>query len=602
MLNLGDDLKLPALEAQTQTFVVYGNKGMGKTNFGTVFAEELFRNHLRFSWIDPVGVAWGLKHSVDGKGEGLEVLVLGGVHGDLAIEPTGGEVIADFVVDENVSVVIDISRHATGRMWTRSEKVKFVRDYMQRLYARQGERRRPIMQIIDECGRFAPEISGSIKGQEHILESRAAIEEVCELGRNIGIGVLLITQRSARMAKSVSELAEMMVGFRTTGPNSIASIVKWFGEHIPRPRHNELVERLRKLPKGTPLIVSPGWLDLEGEYAIRARETFDSSDTPIAGQEREPTGEGAKVVDLNAYRERIAATVEKAEADDPKALHREIERLKHQLEQKPPPVVEAADPIEIEVPIEVPILQVDEAEILRGSVETLVKVVQKIESTSKTIEAAVSAASADFSARLERRESDRAKAAKGDISRNAITQKVTRRPAPEQTDVSIEAPKLKKGERHMLAVLADRFPLKSTKPQIAQLAGYTRKSSTTGVYLAKLKRLALLEEIEKGQFVITSDGFAAIGRSHPDQAVTVEEIRNMWRGALKAGERRFFDLLVEAYPAGLTRDELAASAGHSLASSSIGVYLGVLKRNDLATQEGDRYYASADLVDEGAAA
>jgi len=205
-LHIADDLSLPALEAQTQTIVVYGGKGMGKTNFGSVVAEELAANGLRFSWLDPVGVSWGLKHSSDGRGPGVELLILGGIHGDLPIVPTAGEVVADFVVDEDVSVIIDISRHASGKMWSGGEKTRFVLEYMKRLYSRQGERRRPLMQIIDECGRFAPE--NPPKGAIDIMECRAAIEEVVELGRNVGIGVMLMTQRSARMAKSVSESAD----------------------------------------------------------------------------------------------------------------------------------------------------------------------------------------------------------------------------------------------------------------------------------------------------------------------------------------------------------------------------------------------------------
>lgn len=330
VLNLGPNLKLPALEAQTQTLVVYGGKGMGKTNFAAALAEEFAKNNLRFSWIDPVGVAWGLKHSADGRGPGVSVLILGGIHGDMPIEPTGGEVVADLVVDEDVSVIVDISRHASGKMWTHADKIRFVRDYCTRLFERQGERRRPIMQIIDEAGRFVPQ---SIqKGMEDVAACMGAIEQLVELGRNVGVGVALITQRSARMNKSVSELAEMMVAFRTVGPRSIDAIVDWFGEHVPRDQQKTLVERLRQLDRGTALIVAPGWLRLEGEYALRARETFDSSETPVAGQERVPTGKGAQV-DIDKYLERMAEVVERAEANDPKVQRDKVAKAMKRLTQ-----------------------------------------------------------------------------------------------------------------------------------------------------------------------------------------------------------------------------------------------------------------------------
>jgi hypothetical protein len=46
--------------------VIYGGKGMGKTNLGGVLVEELDSAGLRFAVIDPMGVWWGLRHSAAG--------------------------------------------------------------------------------------------------------------------------------------------------------------------------------------------------------------------------------------------------------------------------------------------------------------------------------------------------------------------------------------------------------------------------------------------------------------------------------------------------------------------------------------------------------
>jgi DNA helicase HerA-like ATPase len=274
---MGPEFKLP-LDAQTQTLIIYGGKGMGKSSCATVLAEELSAAHLKFSVIDPMGVLYGLKHAADPSGPGLDVLLLGGLHGDIPIEPTAGAVVADLVVDENVSTVIDISRRPNGTMWGVGERIRFVADYLTRLYERQGERMRPLMQLIDECGRFAPQLIPH--GSPEIARCVGAVERLVEEGRNVGVGVCLITQRSARMNKSVSELAECMIAFRTVGPRSIDAIVDWFGEHVPKERWKHLVERLRALPRGTALVVSPGWLQFEGEVAIRQRWTLDTSATP----------------------------------------------------------------------------------------------------------------------------------------------------------------------------------------------------------------------------------------------------------------------------------------------------------------------------------
>jgi len=98
---------------------------------------------------------------------------------------------------------------------------------------------------------------------------------VCEEGRNIGIGLTLITQRSARLNKNVAELADLLVSFRVVGPNSIDAITDWMGDHIAKDKHKSVVEELRRLPVGNALVISPGWLQHEGVVPIRMRETFD---------------------------------------------------------------------------------------------------------------------------------------------------------------------------------------------------------------------------------------------------------------------------------------------------------------------------------------
>src|SRR5881394_2325519 len=107
-LHIASDLSLPP-DAQTQTLIVYGGKGMGKTNLAAVLCEELQRTHARFCYLDPVGVAWGIRHGATRSKPGLKVLALGGLHGDLPIDPSAGAVVADLVVDETVDVLIDIS-------------------------------------------------------------------------------------------------------------------------------------------------------------------------------------------------------------------------------------------------------------------------------------------------------------------------------------------------------------------------------------------------------------------------------------------------------------------------------------------------------------
>lgn len=340
------DLSLPR-ESITATLVVYGGKGMGKTNLGNVLVEEWQKQGDRWCVLDPMGVWWGLRHSADGKGPGIECVILGGAHGDIPIEPTGGAIIADLVIDEQVNTIIDFSRKHNGQMWTISEKIRFVTDYTYRLFQRQGElvegrRREPMMQILDEAARYIPQVIPS--GAIDLAKCVAAWEQVCEEGRNIGLGVTFLTQRSARMNKSVSELADVMFAFRTIGPNSLSAVMDWLGEHVEKGHVRELAAQVRELEVGQALVVSPGWLKLEKIAKIRARETFDSSATPKPGQRaRRVTGKAAKP-DLEKYHQRMAETIEKVKADDPKTLRAQIVALQKEIREKPSVQVIAGKP------------------------------------------------------------------------------------------------------------------------------------------------------------------------------------------------------------------------------------------------------------------
>ena len=343
-LNIGSGLPLPK-NVVTSTLIVYGGKGMGKTNFGSVLVEEMNKAGLRWSVLDPIGVWWGLRHSRDGKGPGIECLILGGIHGDFPLEPTGGHVAADLVADEQVNVLIDFSRKPSGEMWSIGEKTRFVTDYANRLFQRQGQmiggfRREPIFQVLDEAARYIPQIIPA--GNPDLAKCLSAWNMLVEEGRNVGLGVGLLTQRSARMNKSVSELADAMIAFRIVGPNSIAAVMDWMGEHVPKEHIRKLIEQVRALERGTALVVSPGWLRYEGMVQIRERETFDSSATPKPGERpRRVSGKPAKP-DLDKYLERMKATIERAKADDPKELRREIADLKKQL-SSPKPTLTAPD-------------------------------------------------------------------------------------------------------------------------------------------------------------------------------------------------------------------------------------------------------------------
>jgi hypothetical protein len=589
-LQISPELTFPA-DTVTSTIVVYGGKGMGKTNLGSVIAEELKRARQRFSVIDPVGVWWGLQYAADGKGPGLEVLILGGVHGDIPIEPTGGAIVADLVADEEVDVVIDISRRPNGSMWSAGDKIRFVTDYCTRLYERQGERRRPIMQIIDEAGRYVPQTMPS--GAIDLAKCVGAIEQLVELGRNVGVGVCLITQRSARMNKSVSELAECMIAFRTVGPLSINAILDWFGEHVEKSRWKELLEQLRSLPRGHALVVSPGWLEFEGVVQVRARETFDSSATPTSSDRRRTTGQAAKP-DLGKYRERMAATIEKAKADDPKALRARIAQLEAEAKKKP---AAAGKTKTVEIPVVKPttvkalerVVDRCDGAIARvnGVAVTLREYIEKAQARGTELQVVRDAVVGELRAL---RVGDRfERVLRTTLGKDAPAVTVVRVPtsAPRPAGGAGDA-SLPKGERAILTAAAQR-PDGVTREQLTVLTGYKRSSRDT--YVQRLRERGHLEA-QGEQLVATQAGVDALG-SDFEPLPTGAALRAHWLKELPEGERRVLEVVIGAYPKSIDREEISAATEYK--RSSRDTYLQRLGARRLVTTERGQVRASEEL-------
>lgn len=342
LLRIGD-LVLPP-DTVTSTIIAFGGKGSGKTVFGAVLAEELAAANLRWAWLDPLGVGYGLRYAENGSGKGVECLILGGAHGDIPISPDAGAAVADIVVEELGNVLVDFSRKPSGEMWGIGEKIRFATAYARRLFQRQGDlvggkRRAPLMQFLDEGARYVPQTVPA--GNPGLAESVSAWQQLVEEGRNVGIGVCVLTQRSARISKDVAELADAMFAFRTVGPRSLGAVLDWLGDHVERHRLKELSAEVRKLPRGSALVVSPGWLEVEKVIAIRMRRTFDSSATPKPGERpRHVRGDGAKP-NLERIRAKMAEVIERAKQDDPKALRAEVAVLKKELEKAQAQLLEA---------------------------------------------------------------------------------------------------------------------------------------------------------------------------------------------------------------------------------------------------------------------
>jgi len=574
-LNLGAGLQLP-LQAVTETFAILAKRGAGKTYTAAVLVEEMMAAGLPVVIVDPVGVWWGLRSSADGTAEGLPVVIFGGDHADLPLAETAGELLADLVVDERVPAVLDLST------LSKSAGRRFMTDFAERLYHRNRD---PLHLVLDEADAFAPQRTDP--GGQRLL---GAIEDLVRRGRARGIGVTLITQRPAVLNKDVLTQAEVLIALRMTGPRDVAAIDEWVRLHAEEDQAVEVKRSLPSLPIGTAWVWSPGWLGLLQRVAVRARTTFDSSATPKAGQRRVAPTRLAPV-DLAALGERITAMATEAAATDPAQLRRRVVELQRELVglRSAPPRVER---------VEVPVLDERTADRLEQWVTDIRQLCDALGAAATQVSEQLGAARTASTPPTSRPAPAAPPPARQAPERPNPTTSV-REPAPLNTHPVPGSPPhyavapLKAGARRMLHTLARHHPMRVTRAQLATLSRFKVTGGTFNTYFSTLRRYGLLTEHD-GLIELTDAGRAAAGVSTFAPASTAE-LLEQWRTALKAGARTMLDLLIEAYPNALTRDELAQRAGYEISGGTFNTYLSTLRRNGLADITGDSVRANEVL-------
>lgn len=553
-LEIGRGLALPE-EAVTQTFAILAKRGVGKTYTASVMTEEMLKAGLPVVAIDPIGVWWGLRASADGKREGLEIIVFGGDHGDVPLEKTAGQVLADLIVDERLSCVLDLSRFRKG------EQIRFMTDFAERLYHRNRE---PLHLMIDEADSFAPQKTMKGEGAERLL---GAIEDLVRRGRARGLGMTLVTQRPAVLNKNVLTQVEVLVALRTVSPQDRTAIDDWVKVYGEPGQREEVMESLASLEVGESWWWSPGWLDLFKRVRVRERETFDSSATPKSGQRRAEPKRLADV-DLDAVRDKIAATIERAKADDPKELRRRIAELQKEIRDKPQPEPER---------VEVPVLEPEHVGELRDLLGQVSGIVDSLVDVARTIDSRLS--------KLQSRPTAQPRQAP------SPSRQQPRREAPRAQAPAAEGDaQLRKAERTLLSVLA-QFPDGRTKTQLAILGGYSAKGGGFNNAIGRLRSLGYVTPAGVEPIRATQEGIDAAGDVEP--IPTGQELYEHWQRQLKKAERAILDVLYHTYPQGLTKEEIAEQAGYEPSGGGFNNALGKLRTLELAVGYGEVFAAEA---------
>lgn len=550
-IKLGPDLSLP-LDVVTQTLGLLGQRGSGKTHLLCVLCEELIGAGQPVVILDPLGVLYGLRSSKDGKHRGLSVIVLGGDHGDVPLEPTAGKVIADWVVAERRPCILDLSG------FRKAEQRRFVTDFAVRLYERNRD---PIHLVVDEADLFCPQ-----RPRPDEMAMLGAFEDLVRRGRARGVGLSLATQRPAVIAKDVLTQVGALVTLRITGPQDRSAIEDWIKYHGEKEDRAVVLGSLASLPIGTAWFWSPGWLGILKKVRIRDRDTFDSSCTPKVGAQRVNPQKLAPV-NIEALSAQIADTIERAKADDPRELRRRITELEQAIAKQAQKVAAPVTKV-----VERPAVSEAMASRLEKAVERFHQAGIAAVEACRDVMAAMP--SKDSTPHLSpRREPEPRKSANGKAY-PAKTFSQSRPSVPSDGGTA----GLDRCARAVLAVVAQRAPAPTTANQAAILSGYSVTSSGFANAVSKLRTSGFIEG-GRDALRITPPGSEVAG--HPGPLPSGQALVDYWKGKLGRCEREILQVLVDAGGA-LSKPEIADRSGYSQTSSGFANALSKLRTLELA--------------------
>jgi uncharacterized protein len=568
-MKLCADLTLPS-DAATQTYGIVGRRGTGKSYFAGKLVELLLEARNQVVIIDPVGIWYGLRLLPNGDDSKFQIPILGGQRGDIPLEPTSGKLIADIVVENAGSMILDVSEMTGG------EQRRFVGQFETELFQRKKKARSPLLLMFDEAQEFFPQhISGK---DEFAAQMLGAGERLVKIGRNFGIGVGLITQRPQAVSKEVLNLTEVLVIFQTTGPQERKTIEDWVQEHGFDDR--DIKDRLPGLAVGDGLLWSPQWLKTFRQIRVLPKKTFDASATPTESE----AAIVPKPIDLTVLQKKMAETLERAKADDPRELKKQIAELRK---------------VNLEHAKHYPV--VDEAVIEKAVAAALAK--ERVE-YQRALALLRDALPDDAANLVAHGVHDVAHRIDGVIEllkqeRPAgVAQKVEHRFRKPEVARSIRAASsngngggarsLPIGERTILTALI-QYGRSVSRESLTVLTGYKR--SSRDAYIQRLREKGYVLITDGNQVAATTAGADAL--PNVDPLPTGEALQEWHMQRLPIGERVILGELIRAYPKVISRDDLTESTAYK--RSSRDAYLQRLAARMLVVREGGGVKASDEL-------
>lgn len=554
---------IPA-EVLAHHIAILGKTGSGKTNSAKVIVEQSLDAGERVCVIDPTGSWYGLRLKANGKPSSYPVVIFGGLHADVQIGRAHGQAVAEVVATSATPAVIDT------RLMTVGERTEFFTAFAQTLLRRN---KGPLRLVVDEAHLFAPQGRVADPRSGEMLH---AANNLVSLGRSIGLRIVLISQRPAKLHKDSLTQVETLVAMRVIAPQDRKAVEDWVGEWADKEQGREIVASLPSLPTGDAWIWSPEIGVLKRAHFPLAR-TYDSGKAPT-GEDGAPELRPLDIEAVSALLDNAAADLK---ANDPRALKAEVARLQRELAA----AQKGAAPNWPDLREDLARQQVEFGD-LHGRYSVLAQRMRQISIlAAEDGDVAPSRLELAGGAKTEGAAPSASRGAGGGGGRRAApnaaapgasTALVSASPVSRQSggDRGLTGP-----QRHLLEALAWWAAIDHSEPtrtQIAAKAGWTPRGSNLRNRLSELHQAGLVDYPRTGVVRLTTEGAAAAPAPDGGQTL-VESIRS----ALTGPQRGIFDVLLEQSGRALTRVEIAGLVGWEASGSNLRNRLSELRQLDL---------------------
>ncbi len=539
-LTLARNLILP-LDFCTERIAFLARTGAGKSGGMRVIAEQIIDAGQFIIFLDPKGDAYGIRAS--GTKPGYPVLIMGGDHADVPLQPNSGKFVAEMLAKERVSTVLDVSE------FSKADMSRFVAAFGDRFY----QLNRDVVHIfMDEVDMVA----GQQFYDPHCLE---AIQKLQTKGRYRGIGITIASNRSQMVNKTVLDASGTLIAMQATSPRSIKAVRDWLETVADKETCDTILSQLPKLKTREAFVYSPQFLDEPKKITFNSFHTFDSMRTPRAGEARQKPKKLAEI-NLKQIQKDMAATIEEHKANDPAELKKQISDLKKQIGSKAP----VADDKAIQKAVDAAITGRD-----KHWKSAISQAISAHGNAVKTLNKIHKLSELNGTANIDHLNTKEIKTTAYTTPNRPMRREPTI--VPDLIDSDSDAT-FGKAERAILQAMYWTRDEEQTPSKIAFYAGYAVGGSSMKAACSNLRKAGFMQG-----WTITDLGIKRIA-GYAGEKPTGAELREWLRPKVGLAENKILDIALDARGERVPYEDIAQSSGYELNGSSMKAALSTLRK------------------------